>query len=161
MITAHPHSWLIIIATLVAALAITLFPVPVMLAPLRPDWVALVLIYWIIALPHRVGVGTAWVAGMFQDAATGTLLGQQALGLAVVAYLVLLLHQRIRNYPVWQQAIIVMVFIALFRVIGAWVLGVVGRPTSFAYWLPALTSMVVWPPVFLILRHIRRRYHVV
>ncbi len=161
MMPVHPHSWLIIIATFLAALAITLSPVPVLLAPLRPDWVALVLIYWIIALPHRVGVGTAWLAGIFQDAATGTLLGQQALGLTVVAYLVLLLHQRIRNYPVWQQAIIVMVFIALFRVIGAWVLGVIGRPADFSYWLPAITSMLAWPAVFLILRHIRRRYHVV
>ncbi len=161
MIPAHPHSWLIISASFAAALAITLFPVPVLLAPLRPDWTTLVLIYWIIALPHRVGVGTGWMVGMFQDAATGTLLGQQALGMTVVAYLVLLLYQRIRNYPVWQQAIIVMIFIALFRVIGAWVLGVIGRPVGFSYWLPALTSMLVWPLVFLVLRHIRRRYHVV
>jgi len=120
MMPAHPHSWLIISASFAAALAITLFPVPVLLAPLRPDWTTLVLIYWIIALPHRVGVGTGWVVGMFQDAATGTLLGQQALGMTVVAYLVLLLYQRIRNYPVWQQAIIVMIFIALACWSGRW-----------------------------------------
>ncbi len=161
MIPSHPQSWFVIIATFVAALALALFPLPTMLAPLRPDWVALALIYWIIALPHRVGVGTGWLAGLFQDAATGTLLGQQALGLAVVAYLVLLLHQRIRNYPIWQQAIIVLIFISLFRVIGAWVLGVSGRPAGFLYWIPAISSMLAWPAVFLVLRHIRRRYSVI
>ncbi|HHL45524.1 MAG TPA: rod shape-determining protein MreD [Gammaproteobacteria bacterium] len=157
---ARPQSWFIIIATFVAALTLTLFPLPTMLAPLRPDWVALVLIYWIIALPHRVGVGTAWLAGLFSDATSGTLLGQQALGLSIVAYLVLLLHQRVRNYPIWQQAIIVLIFISLFRVIGAWVLGVSGRPAGFLYWMPAISSMLVWPVVFLLLRHIRRRYSV-
>ncbi len=160
VIRLYSHNWFIIVASFVAALAVTLFPLPAMLAPLRPDWVVLVLIYWIIALPHRVGVGTGWLAGLFQDAATGTLLGQQALGLTVVAWLVLLLHQRIRNYPIWQQAILILIFVALFRVLGAWVLGVSGRPTGFLYWMPAISSMLAWPFVFLMLRHIRRRYRV-
>lgn len=155
-----PHHLLVIVASFVAALMITLFPIPDMLAPLRPDWVALALIYWVIALPHRVGVGSGWLAGLFLDAATGTLLGQHALGLAVVAWLVLSLHRRIRNYPVWQQAIFVLIIIALFRVLGAWVLGVSGRPAGFSYWLPAVSSMLVWPLVYLVLRHVRRRYGV-
>ena len=113
-----------------------------------------------MVLPHRVGVGSGWLAGLFSDAATGTLLGQQALGLAVVAWLVLSLHQRIRNYPVWQQAIIVLIVIALFRVLGAWILGVSGRPAGFDYWLPALSSMLAWPLVYLVLRHVRRRFGV-
>ncbi|HFC53155.1 MAG TPA: rod shape-determining protein MreD [Gammaproteobacteria bacterium] len=160
MIGILPYHLLVIITSFVAALMITLLPLPNALAPLRPDWLALVLIYWVIALPHRVGVGSGWLVGLFQDAATGTLLGQHALGLAVVAWLVQGLHHRIRNYPLWQQAILVLVVIALFRVLGAWVLGVSGRPTGFDYWLPAVSSMLVWPLVYLVLRYVRRRFGV-
>ncbi len=160
MIRAQPSHLVVILASFAAALMFTLLPLPQPVAQLRPDWVALVLIYWVVALPHRVGVGTGWLAGLFQDAATGTLLGQHALGLAVVAWVVLGLHRRIRNYPVWQQAIFVLMVIALLRVLGAWVLGISGRPADFSYWLPAVSSMFVWPLIYLALRYVRRRFGV-
>ena len=59
---------------------------PVELGYLRPQWVALVLIYWVIALPFRVGIVVAWVAGIALDVLLSSLLGQHALALIIVAY---------------------------------------------------------------------------
>lgn len=147
----------VIIISFVLALLLTIFPLPEWAVSLRPEWVALVLIYWVLALPHRVGVGYAWVVGLFLDVLRGAILGQHALALTVIAYLALKLHQRIRVYPLWQQSLSILILVTLFQLLVLWINGIIGKPTSsWAYWIPALTSMLIWPAVYLILRHVRR-----
>ena len=128
---------------------------------LRPDWIALVLIYWCIALPDRVGVGIGWLAGLMLDVAGGALLGQNALILAIVAYLAIRLHQRIRLFPVWQQSVSVLLLVLLHLMLALWIKGTFSQSAeTWAYWLPALTSMLLWPVVFTGMRWLRRTYRV-
>jgi len=158
---ARHHGGLTLLLTFVAALLLQMLPLPDWAQTLRPDWVALVLIYWCIALPERIGVGIGWLAGLMLDVAHGALLGQNALALAVVAYLALRLHQRIRLFPLWQQAVSVLLLIALHLMLVFWIKGATGQSAeTWAYWLPALTSMLVWPLLFIVLRGLRRTYRV-
>jgi len=116
----------IIIVTFIAALMLTIIPLPDSIETARPEWVALVLIYWCMALPDRIGVGYGWFAGLLRDVLKGSLLGQHALALAVVAYLTLKLHQRLRVFPPWQQAMVVLVMLVFLQVLILWFDGIIG-----------------------------------
>ncbi|MFA7386454.1 MAG: rod shape-determining protein MreD, partial [Thiohalobacteraceae bacterium] len=148
--------------SLAAALLLTSVPLPDDLRILRPDWVLLVLIYWSMALPHRAGVGTAWLLGLVVDVLTGTLLGQHALAYSLVIFLTLKLHQRLRLYPLWQQALSVLVLLSLGQLLLLWINGMIGRPIqSWLYWLPSLVGALLWPFLFIILRSLRRAFRVI
>lgn len=161
MISKQSGGGLIIATSLVVALALTILPLPDWLSMLRPEWVALVLIYWCMALPGRVGVGIAWTTGLLLDVLRAALLGQHALSLAIVAYITLQLYQRIRVFPLWQQAVSVFVLILLHLMLQLWIKGISGSPPqALTFLLPALSSMLLWPIMFLGLRRLRRRYRV-
>lgn len=156
-----PRGTSVIIATFIVALLLTIVPMPDWLAVARPEWGALFLLYWCIMLPFRVGVGSAWVLGLMLDVLRGALLGQHALALTVVAYLALKLHLRLRLYPLRQQALSVLVLVTIFQLLLLWTSGMIGKPaTSWLYWLPALSSMLVWPLVFGALTAVRRGFDV-
>jgi rod shape-determining protein MreD len=157
-ISALNRSRLIIAATFAVALILSVVPVPDWAEQFRPDWVGLVLIYWCMAIPHRVGVGTGWVVGLLQDVLYGALMGQYALSKSIIAFIAVKLHLRIRVYPPWQQAIAVLVMLAIGQLFVMWVRTVIGKPAQgFSAWTPGIVSMVMWPWVFIILRDIRRR----
>lgn len=158
---ARHHGGATIILSFIFALLLQMFALPDWAESLRPDWVALVLIYWCIALPERVGVGAGWFTGLILDVANGALLGQNALTLAIVAYLALRLHQRVRLFPLWQQSVSVLLLITLHLMLVLWIKGAVGQSAeTWAYWLPALSSMLAWPLVYIVLRGLRRTYRV-
>lgn len=151
----------VVLFTLVLSMFLVLLPMPAPVQGFRPPWVALVLIYWCLALPQRVGIGWAWVSGLVLDVLSGSILGHHALGLSVMAFLVLQLHQRIRIFPLVQQSFSVLVLLLVERLLSLWVLGTTGQPTpQLGYWIPALVGAVLWPWVYIVLRDVRRRFQV-
>ncbi len=151
----------VIVLSFIIAFALQIVALPDWAGPLRPDWVVLVLVYWCIAIPDRVGVIIGWLVGLTLDVTNGVLLGQNALILAVVAYLALRLHQRMRVFPLWQQSVSVMLLVALHLMLALWIKGILGQSIeTWAYWLPALSSLFAWPVIYLGLRHLRREYRV-
>jgi rod shape-determining protein MreD len=161
VISARQQGNGVILVSFLVALILTVMPLPDWLRAARPDWVGLVLIYWCLALPERVGVVTGWLAGLLVDLLTGTLLGQHAMALAVIAWLTLRFHQRIRLFPVWQQALIVLVLLVLHQLLALWVDRFIGRPVPpWYYWTPSLVGMLMWPPIFSALRGVRRSFRV-
>jgi rod shape-determining protein MreD len=156
-----PQAYWVILATFVVALVLAVLPLPQWLLWARPEWLALALIYWTIALPQRVGVLTALSLGIAMDVLEGAVLGQNGFALVVVAVLALLLYQRLRVFSLLQQAGVVFVLIGIHQLICQWVQNLegAGAQTSL-FLLPALTSALLWPVVLHILRALRRHYEV-
>lgn len=151
----------VILLTFVAAYVLAVLPLPQWLLWGRPEWVALTLVYWTIALPHRVGMMTGLLLGVGLDVLEGALLGQNAFALVVVALLSLTLYQRLRVYSLWQQAGVVFVLIGINQLICQWVQSLEGTTVNSRFFLlPALSSALLWPVVLLSLRGLRRHYQV-
>jgi rod shape-determining protein MreD len=161
MINSASGRHYVIYLSLLIGFLLTLLPLPEWAQIYRPQWVALILIYWCMALPERVGVGVGFTTGLLLDVLMGTLLGQHALGLSVVAYLTLKLHLRVRVMPLRQQVFTIFILLLVERLLALWTTGAAGYPTpSLLYWIAPLVGMLLWPWVFLILRDVRRRFHV-
>jgi rod shape-determining protein MreD len=120
-----------------------------------------VLIYWVIALPYRVGIAVAWVLGVILDVLLGSLLGQHAISLIIVAYLASSLYQRLRMFAIWQQSLVVFAIIGLNQLVNFWIESIAGT-TQWSMWylLPSVVSALIWPWVFLALRSVRRLFRV-
>lgn len=158
MIEFSPRRWLLI-PSLGVALLLILLPLPEWATELRPPWVALTLLYWILAAPERVGVFWGWAMGLLLDVGIGTVLGQHALSLAVMAWMMVSLHRRLRLYPPIQQALVVWLLLLAERLVSLWVMGALGQPTpGLPYWLSTLTGLLIWPWIPLLTRGPRRGY---
>jgi rod shape-determining protein MreD len=131
------------------------------LEPFRPDWLAMVLIYWALALPHRTNVGTAWVAGLLLDVLLGSTLGVRAMAMAITTYLAAFQFQKIRNFSLWQQALIIGLLSLVGKITMFWAEHLFSRASlNFAYFWSTLTTMLIWPWIFLVLRKVRRRFNI-
>ncbi len=143
------------------ALVLQTIPWPGTLDLLRPSWLFLVLAYWVLAVPHRVNVGTALILGLIWDLLIGSTLGIRGMMMAIVIYLVALNFLVIRNMALWQQALLIAFFTALLKVLvfaGEYLIqDVVFNPLSL--W-SALINAILWPWLFLLMRRIRRTWHV-
>jgi len=143
---AARSKYLALALSLGLALLLSLLPLPDWAAELRPPWVALTLIYWMLVAPERIGVFWCWAMGLLLDAGMATVLGQHALSLAVMAWMVVSLHRRLSLYPPIQQALAVWLLLLLERLVSLWVMGALGQPTpGLPYWLSTLTGLLIWP----------------
>ncbi|GAA3715887.1 rod shape-determining protein MreD [Oceanisphaera sediminis] len=150
---------LVIGISLLLALILSILPLPELIAPFRPDWLLVTLIYWTIALPHRANVGTAFFSGLMLDLLLGSVLGVHALALVIPVYLAASQFQRMRNYSVWQQAFVVGALAILNKVLIFWA-AYVNRDIQldYHYFWSIVSSMVFWPWIFLLLRKCRRQF---
>ncbi len=153
--------WVIVVTFFIAYL-LAIVPFPEWAMNYRPEWVPLVLIYWVMALPYRAGIGSAWIAGLVLDILEGSILGLNALALVIIAYITLSLHRRLRMFSLLQQSGLVGVLVGLNLVMCHWLRIITGQsvPSNQLYLLAAATSIAVWPFLFQILRHLRRGFGV-
>ena len=144
--------------SLILSLLLMLMPLPQAMAPLKPYWPALVLIYWSLESPERVGIGLAFLVGLGADLLDGALLGEQALRLAALTFIVLRFRARLRFFPMWQQALAVLVLLLNDRVLLLLIRLFAGDPRPPAsFWLAPFTGMIAWPFVFLLIDDVRAR----
>jgi rod shape-determining protein MreD len=161
MNAVRSHGGYLIALTLILTLILAIMPLPMIFKPYRPDWTLIVLIYWTLALPNRVNVGVAWICGFLLDVLLGTVLGIHALSCAIVIYVSTSNYQKIRNFSVWQQAMIVGMLLALHHLLVYWLSHFLSG-TYFLpeYLYPVLPGVVVWPWIFLLLRKYRRQFNI-
>lgn len=155
------YDWFGIFITFVIALVLTLLPMPDWTMWLRPAWVLMVLIYWAMMMPYRVSVGVAFIVGLLVDLLNGTLLGEHALAFTIVIYFVNRLHIRLRIYPLLQQGLSILFFVLLYQFILFCIQGFVGElPDSNLYWLSSITTTLLWPWLFVLMRDCHRWFKI-
>lgn len=142
--------------SLFAALLLGLLPLPDGLQPYRPFWLALVVAYWVIEDPDRVGLGFAFAMGLIADLAFGGLLGEQALRLVIMAFILQRFRSQLRFFPVAQQALAIGGLLLNDRVVSAAIHVALGVPQlPWTYWLAPLIGMLLWAPLYLVMDALR------
>ena len=158
MSSAGPGPWAPVLVTIIGALMLTILPLPAVAEPFRPDWLALVLIFWVMMSPRHVSIGSAWLAGLVLDAAQGTLLGQHALALSTVAFITARFHLQMRVFPLSQMTATVFAMLSLYQFLLFWINGVADvTAPAISYWAPVITGTIVWPVLSVLLSGIRYR----
>ena len=148
----------LIFLTIMAAVLLSLLPLPEAMLPFKPYWVAIVLIYWTLETHDMIGLGLAFLIGLILDTLSGSLMGLHALSLVIMVFLVQRFRSRLRFFPPWQQALSVLGLLVNDRIILIWITVLLGEPfPTWKHWLPPLVGMALWPWLFLLLDRIRAR----
>lgn len=117
-----------------------------------PDVLALVLVFWTIHQPQRVGVTAAFVLGLFMDVQQSALLGQHALAYTVLSFLALGIHRRLLWFSVPSQAAQVLPMLVVAHAVALCVRLIAGG--DFPGWLIVLAPLIetlLWPLVSVLL----------
>ena len=155
--TRTPSAWLLY-GSLAASLLVLVVPLPAGIDLARPYLLAMLLCYWMLEAPDHVGLGVAFIAGLAADLVSGTLLGEQALRLVVLVFLVQRFRARLRFFPLWQQALAVAVLLVNDRLIAAAIQFASGAGLPpWGTWLSPLLAFALWPWMFLLLDELRLR----
>lgn len=143
-----PASRKFILLTLVCGLLLNLLPWHGLALLFRPDFVALILLFWAIHEPRKLGFTAAWVAGLLMDISDGAAFGQHALAYVLGVYAAILLHRRIQRFTLWQQAAHVLPLLLLLQatMLLARMFGGAVSP-DLGYFLSCLTGTVLWPAI--------------
>jgi len=137
--------------TVLIALILQVLPLPDWLSAVRPSFITMVVIYWSIFAPHAGGIFAPWLAGLVLDVFKGDVLGQNALAVALVAYIVMSFHQRLRNQTLVQQSLFVFAMLMLNEVVIWGIEGWSGHSMSSTWrWVQPWIGAMLWPFVALL-----------
>ncbi len=139
--------------TLIAAALANLLPWSGVWLWIKPDFVALVLLYWCIEQPRRVGFVAAWLFGLFMDVADGTLFGQHALAYSILAYAGIVLHRRVLGFSGTPQVLHVVILLLMndLFVLAIRVLAGADFP-GFQYFIGSFVAGALWLPLGVLLK---------
>ena len=144
--------WFVLL-TLLGALAANTMPLSGVVLSLKPDFLALVLLYWCIQEPRLISVGIAWFVGLLMDVTDATVFGQHALAYAVLAYAAEYFRRRVLRFPLWQQAAQVAILllgcaalVLVIRVVGG------APPPRWTYAVGPLVGALLWPLITVVLQ---------
>jgi len=149
--------WAVLLSSFLA-LVLTVVQLPQWLFYFWPDWIALIVVYWSLMVPERVGPLVGFIIGTMLEVLFVRKFGVLGLGLATLAFIVNSMHQQLRALSVWQQMVLVGLFIGVFKLLTGWLQGLVSDFTiTGEYWYSILGSILVWPFMFILLEELRRK----
>ena len=142
-----------IVATFIAAALLNMMPWSGWAGWLRPDFVALVVLYWVIEQPLRVGFTAAFTLGLLMDVAEGALLGQHALSYTILAYAGIALNRRVRRFSLGSQIahVIPLLLVNDLIVLGVRMLAGADFP-GYPYFLGSFVGGALWPLLSVLLK---------
>jgi rod shape-determining protein MreD len=131
----------------VLAMLVNLLPWQATAVNFAPDFVALLIIYWALNQPRRIGVACAFFLGIAMDVADGNVLGQHALAYSVIAYLALARQRQLAIFPFWQQALVAFALLILSQTMMIFIRSIMGEPfVGWGYFAGSLFAAILWPP---------------
>ena len=152
-----PATGWFIFFSLIIALLLNLLPLQGIYLLLRPDFVALTILYWSINQPQHLGMSTAFLMGLLIDVSNVSILGQHAMGYCVIAYIASVLHRRLRIFNPLQQVPQIILILILMQII-ILLIGVIGGADfpGWHFFLASVTGMLAWPFISFILGILRK-----
>lgn len=151
-----PVSPLFIAFSLVCAFMLNLLPWGRWVG--APDFVALVLVFWGIHQPRKVGIGIAFCMGLLMDVHDATLLGENALAYTLLSYLAIMIHRRVLWFPLVTQAMHVFPLLLLTQAIQVMVrFFVTGRFPGALVFIESVVAVALWPVITWLLLAPQRR----
>ena len=150
-----PASNAFVFLSLLVALLLNWLPWQGIFLALRPDFVALTLLYWCTHKPFRVGIGMAWMVGIIADVADASLFGQHALAYSVLAFGGIVLNRRMQMFDLRQQSLQVFPVLLMTYVTYALVYWQLHGYIAWSYFLGSVVSAMLWIPLTLMLQVIR------
>jgi rod shape-determining protein MreD len=156
---ARPHTILLpvkpafIVFTLIFALLANLLPWSGWLLAIKPDFVALITLYWCIQQPRRVGFTSAMLLGLAMDVGDGSLFGQHALAYSMLAYAGLVLHRRVLGFTMKDQILHVIPLLLANDVIVLLIRKFAGADfPGVSYFAGCFIAGALWPSICYLLR---------
>ncbi|MFZ4535867.1 rod shape-determining protein MreD [Propionivibrio sp.] len=141
--------WFILISLLVA---LVLNFLPTTAWPWLPDWVALVIVFWSIHEPRRVGMGSGFILGLAMDVADSSLMGQHALAYVLASYAATALSRRIMWFPLGQQALHILPLLLVVQLVQFGVRAMPGvQMPGLSYFIGPFAGALLWLPMTFIL----------
>lgn len=152
----NPFYFVHYFASVFFAMCLRIAAWPDWITTINPDWVLLVLIYWTLANPERIGIFNAWFIGLLVDALTGRMLGMHALTYSLSVFLCLKLHKRLRQYPLLQQGSFIFFCLFISHGFELWFENAQTiEHFQVHLWLPILIGTLCWPIVYTFIRFFR------
>lgn len=141
----------------IVALCLSMLPMPNFMYWLRPCWVTLLLIYWVVRTPNKVGVFSGFAVGISLDLLRGSLIGSMGFTLSIVAYFTTLLRFRLRQTNFGVQLFIILALVGIEQIISLLIQLLFNEIIiNFSYVIPTLVSVAVWPFLYIVLRAYQR-----
>jgi len=139
--------------TLFVGLMLNLLPWSGAALLLRPDFLAITLLFWSIREPLRMGIGVAWGMGLMVDVADGVLFGQNALAYSLAVFIALLLHRRILMFTPWQQTFYVLLLLLALQAMTLLIRLSTGVDfIGMGYFAASVSGALLWPLLTLLLQ---------
>jgi rod shape-determining protein MreD len=144
--------------TLLTALALQIVVLPDSIAAGRPMWLALIVSYWSMKAPNLPVLVAAWTLGLASDVLFNTVLGQHALGLVALAFVIRRLRPVLMMFPLWQSTLALIPAWVAYAFLMFWIDGLMRHPADpMLRWLPVLSTTFAWPIVTGLLGAVRSR----
>lgn len=135
----------LIFATIIMAMILTLIPLPEAINAFRPDWAAMIVLFWSMRIPRFFNLGSAWMIGIIMDLTLGTLFGQHALALIILSYIGIMLERHYQTMSPALRVVVVAAMLGVYRTILVWIWGMgPDHDITLSDWMPLLTSTLIW-----------------
>jgi len=155
----HPSFIIVFSTTVFFSLLLAIYPLSPTLSVIRPEFLCITVIYWVVTQPHRVGIFAAWCLGLLQDMVTDCVWGAHALALAFIAYFCLNAYRRLRNYSLTHQTLWVFIFVGIHQLFVNWIQGLDNYGTQVRFlFASAIFTTAFWPILVITMRKLKKRY---
>lgn len=144
--------------SLVATLMLNLIVSDKIMLPVRPDFVALAVLYWNIYQPRQSGMSLAFICGIIMDVVNTSIMGQHALVYCLITFFALLLYRRLRMFGIFRQIPAILWILLLAQIIQL-LIGALTNTYSpdWRILLASVSGGLMWPIVAIMLTSLRRQ----
>jgi len=150
-VTQSHISWFAIIISFFIAATLELIALPDMVAFLRPEWLVVTYVYWLVRHPEKIGVASGVIVGLLLDVISGSYFGIHILAVCLTGYLVLTMHQRLKMFPISQQSLVIFFIVGIQLMVVSTIKSALGNSDiGLSYLWLAFSSAIIWPFVLIV-----------